>query len=109
MPEAPYGRSNGWLTSILIDPAVFGATTAQVRLHLDAQNIEARPVWKPMHMQPVFKAARVRGGAVAERLFEHGLCLPSGSSLTAAEQRLIVEAVAATPMLVAETQSALVG
>jgi pyridoxal phosphate-dependent aminotransferase EpsN len=106
MPEASYGRSNGWLTCILIDPALFGATTTQVRLHLDSLNIEARPVWKPMHLQPVFKAAAGRGGAVAERLFRDGLCLPSGSSLTAAEQALVVDAVRAASLLGCQSQTA---
>jgi dTDP-4-amino-4,6-dideoxygalactose transaminase len=82
MPEAPTGRCNRWLTVILIDPAQFGATTGEVRLALEADNIEARPVWKPMHLQPVFKGCHIRGGAVSERLFRDGLCLPSGTAMT---------------------------
>jgi dTDP-4-amino-4,6-dideoxygalactose transaminase len=82
MPEAPYGESNRWLTCITLDPNAFGATSEDVRLALEAQNIEARPVWKPMHLQPVFSGCRTRGGAVAERIFRNGLCLPSGSSLS---------------------------
>lgn len=82
MPEAPYGRSNRWLTCLTIDPERFGATREQVRLALEKEDIEARPVWKPMHLQPVFRDCRTRGGEVAARLFEHGLCLPSGSALT---------------------------
>ena len=81
MPEAPYGKANRWLTVILIDPAEFGADTNVVREALEQENIEARPVWKPMHMQPVFEGCRVRGGAVAEELFRTGLCLPSGTAL----------------------------
>jgi dTDP-4-amino-4,6-dideoxygalactose transaminase len=82
MPEAPYGRATRWLTCLTVDPDVFGATREDIRLALEAANIEARPVWKPMHIQPVFAACRVRGGIVAQNIFERGLCLPSGSSLT---------------------------
>jgi pyridoxal phosphate-dependent aminotransferase EpsN len=82
MPEAPYGQPNCWLTCITIDPAQFGATREDVRGALEAANIEARPVWKPLHLQPVFAHCRVRSGAVAQDIFEHGLCLPSGSALT---------------------------
>lgn len=97
MPEAPYGRSTCWLTCILVDEQAFGASPEQIRLHLEAHDIEARPVWKPMHLQPVFAGCRVRGGEVAARLFEHGLCLPSGSSLTAQERQLVAELVRETP------------
>ena len=62
MPVAGYGEPNHWLTVILIDPASFGADREAVRLALEAENIESRPVWKPMHMQPVFKGCRMRGG-----------------------------------------------
>jgi dTDP-4-amino-4,6-dideoxygalactose transaminase len=109
MPEAPYGRSNCWLTCVTIDPALFGATTEQVRLHLESLNVEARPLWKPMHLQPVFRSAAIRGGAVAARLFEQGLCLPSGSSLTDVEQKSVVDAIEATPVLVAEGNTVLAG
>ncbi|MBN2141653.1 MAG: DegT/DnrJ/EryC1/StrS family aminotransferase [Desulfovibrionaceae bacterium] len=82
MPEAGYGRCNRWLSVILLDQQAFGAGPDQVRLALEAENIEARPVWKPMHLQPVFRGCRVFGGAVAEDLFNRGLCLPSGTALT---------------------------
>ncbi len=91
MPEAPYGRCTRWLTCILISPSRFGASREEVRLALEAGNIEARPVWKPMHLQPVFRECRVRGGDVAARLFRDGLCLPSGSNLEGAD----IERVAA--------------
>jgi len=97
MPEARYGQSNAWLTCILVEPAVFGASSEDIRLHLDAYNIEARPVWKPMHLQPVFADCRVCGGEVAARLFDLGLCLPSGSSLGDADRQLIAERVRQTP------------
>lgn len=82
MPEAPWGRSNRWLTVVEIDPLEFGAAVEDVRLALEAENIEARPVWKPLHMQPVFARCRRRGKTVAEKIFRHGLCLPSGSTMT---------------------------
>ena len=81
MPIADHGEPNGWLTCITIDPAKFGATREDVRLALEAANIESRPVWKPLHLQPVFAGCRVRGGEFAASLFTRGLCLPSGSSL----------------------------
>ncbi|MFN8536643.1 MAG: aminotransferase class I/II-fold pyridoxal phosphate-dependent enzyme [Thermomicrobiales bacterium] len=82
MPEAPWGHHARWLSCITINPAAFGADREAVRRALEAENIEARPVWKPMHLQPVFADCPAIGGAVAEDLFARGLCLPSGSSLT---------------------------
>lgn len=93
MPEASYGTSNCWLTCITIDPERFGATTEDVRLRLGAEDIEARPVWKPMHLQPVFAGCRSVGGDVAASLFERGLCLPSGSSLTDADLERVASVV----------------
>jgi pyridoxal phosphate-dependent aminotransferase EpsN len=97
MPEARYGRATRWLTCILINPESFGATREDVRLHLERNNIEARPLWKPMHLQPVFSGCRCRGGEVSEGLFERGLCLPSGTSLTDEELERVAEAVLSTP------------
>ena len=82
MPEPEYARSTRWLTCLTIDPAQFGSSREDVRLALEAENIESRPLWKPMHMQPVFSECRVVGGDVSAALFERGLCLPSGSALT---------------------------
>lgn len=93
MPEADYGRSTRWLTCITIDPAVAGIDREHVRLALADEDIEARPVWKPMHMQPIFAGARCYGGAVAERLFAQGLCLPSGSNLMPADLERVAETV----------------
>jgi dTDP-4-amino-4,6-dideoxygalactose transaminase len=93
MPEAPYGRSTSWLTCATIDPAAGGAGRDAVLDHLAAHDVEGRPVWKPLHLQPVFRGCRVLGGAVAERLFAHGICLPSGSSLREADQARVVELV----------------
>ena len=97
MPQAPYGESNCWLSCVLVDPELFGATAGQIRIHLASLNIEARPTWKPMHLQPAFAGADTVGGRVCEGLFAHGLCLPSGSSLTRSQQDRVVEAVLATP------------
>jgi pyridoxal phosphate-dependent aminotransferase EpsN len=95
MPEASWGRHTRWLTCLTIDPAEFGATREDVRLALEAADIEARPVWKPMHLQPVFAGCAAVGGDVAAGLFEHGLCLPSGSNLTVVELQRVVEQVRA--------------
>ena len=92
-PEAPWGRHTRWLTCITIDPAAFGADRETVRQALAAANIEARPLWKPMHMQPVFAGCAVVGGAVSEALFRDGLCLPSGSNLTEADRARVVDVI----------------
>ncbi len=82
MPEAPFGRATRWLTCLTIDPGVFGCGREDVRRALADEDIEARPVWKPMHLQPVFEECRVWNGGVGSELFERGLCLPSGSALS---------------------------
>lgn len=74
--------SNFWLTTILIDPLqTKGISNEDVRLSLDASNIESRPLWKPMHMQPIYRGTKLFGSGICEKLFEQGLCLPSGSNL----------------------------
>lgn len=93
--EAAWGRHTRWLTCITVQPEEFGADREAIRLALERVNIEARPVWKPMHLQPVFTGAVRYGGEVAEKLFSEGLCLPSGSSLTPSELGRVVEAVRA--------------
>jgi pyridoxal phosphate-dependent aminotransferase EpsN len=93
MPEHPDSRSTRWLTSMTVDPERFGATRDDLSRALESENIESRPVWKPMHLQPVYAGCRVRGGGVAERLFRDGLCLPSGSNLGEDELTRIVEVV----------------
>lgn len=95
MPEAPWGRHTRWLTTLTIDPARFGADREAVRIALEREDIEARPVWKPMHLQPVFAAFERWGGGVAEELFQNGLCLPSGSNLTPDELTRVVDVVRA--------------
>jgi pyridoxal phosphate-dependent aminotransferase EpsN len=93
MPEAPWGRHTRWLTCLTVDPDEFGVSADTLRRVLEARGIEARPVWKPMHMQPVFSRYERVGGQVAEDLFRHGLCLPSGSSLTQGELDRVVETI----------------
>lgn len=79
--------SNHWLSALTIDPSKTGGKTREdLRLALEAANIESRPLWKPMHLQPVFENSPYYGGAVAEGLFENGLCLPSGSNLSTADR-----------------------
>jgi dTDP-4-amino-4,6-dideoxygalactose transaminase len=107
MPQPDYSRPNGWLTTMLIDRARFGASAEQVRVHLERQGIEARPVWKPLHLQPVFRECAMRGGQVAEDLFARGLCLPSGSGLSDADQGRVIttiqESRRPSPALVSRT------
>ena len=82
-PEHADNFSNRWLSCILVDPAkANGVTREDIRIHLEKDNIESRPLWKPMHLQPVFSEAPYFGNDVAAKLFDQGLCLPSGSNLT---------------------------
>jgi dTDP-4-amino-4,6-dideoxygalactose transaminase len=94
-PEAPWGRHTRWLTVMLVDPTLFGRTPEEIRQSLEAQGIETRPVWKPLHLQPVFQGAETVGGSVAADLFARGLCLPSGSSLAPQDQDRVIEAIRA--------------
>lgn len=89
MPEARYGNANRWLTVIIVNEEDFGADREVVRLELEKHNIESRPVWKPMHLQSVFKGSRIRGGSISENLFERGLCLPSGTQMADEDIRRI--------------------
>jgi len=112
MPEASYGKSNRWLTVILITAEEFGADREQVRMALDEENIEARPIWKAVHMQAVFDCgsgfrvqglkagqnkkrykARIVGGKVVEDLFNRGLCLPSGTAMTEEDLDRVISVV----------------
>jgi dTDP-4-amino-4,6-dideoxygalactose transaminase len=100
MPEETFGhadsRANRWLTVLTIDPERFGASREEVRLALERENIESRPVWKPMHLQPVFAGVETIGGSVAAALFAEGLCLPSGSSLAAEAQARVIAVLQAS-------------
>lgn len=80
-PSTEY-HSNFWLTCVLINPKVTGFTREDLRIQLETKQIESRPLWKPMHLQPIFMDAPFYGNGVSEKLFEDGLCLPSGSGLT---------------------------
>lgn len=93
MPEADYGTSTRWLTCLTINPEEFGCDRETIRLGLAEQQIESRPVWKPLHLQPVFSGCECFGGEVAEDLFHQGLCLPSGSNLTDRELSLVIQAI----------------
>jgi pyridoxal phosphate-dependent aminotransferase EpsN len=90
MPEALYGASNRWLTVILIRPEKFGVDRETVRMALEAENIESRPIWKPMHLQPVFEGFGCIGGEVSEALFREGLCLPSGTAMSEEDLNRVV-------------------
>lgn len=93
MPEANYGQATRWLTCLTINPEAFGADREQIRIALAAKQIEARPVWKPLHLQPVFAECECLGGAIAEDLFIHGLCLPSGSNLTDEDLARVIDEI----------------
>lgn len=93
MPESAGGASTSWLTCITLDPRDTAISPEGLRLALEAHDIEARPTWKPMHLQPVFKGAPARVDGTSERLFAMGLCLPSGSSLTDGQQDLVISVV----------------
>ena len=86
-------NSNFWLTTILIDPKQTGFDREQRRLRLEEGNIESRPLWKPMHLQPVFASCPYYGGSVSEELFERGLCLPSGSALSDDDIARVIEVI----------------
>lgn len=90
MPLDPRGEPNCWLSCMTIDPEAFGCDRETVRLKLASEEVESRPLWKPMHLQPVFSDTRRVGGAVSEELFEVGLCLPSGSALSTQEREKVV-------------------
>ncbi|MGG5812542.1 DegT/DnrJ/EryC1/StrS family aminotransferase [Falsiroseomonas sp. CW058] len=89
--EPGWGRANRWLTVAQVAPAAFGADREAVRRALEAAGIESRPAWKPLHLQPAFRDAPQAGGAVAAALFERGLCLPSGSGMSPAEQARVID------------------
>lgn len=88
-------ESNFWLTCILVDPQKAGKTREDIRLKLEAENIETRPLWKPMHLQPVFVDAPFYGNGTSERLFDIGLCLPSGPTLVDEDIKKVVETIEA--------------
>jgi len=93
MPRAPGCEPNHWLTCVTIDPTRLGCDRDELRLALERHDIESRPTWKPLHLQPLFQDAPVVGGRVAEQIFDRGLCLPSGSNLTDHDLERIVGVV----------------
>jgi len=95
LPVAPDAEPNFWLTCLLVDPDAFGATREELRLALEEHDIESRPTWKPLHLQPVFAEAPAVGGASAAHIFDVGLCLPSGSSLSDDDLDRVVDIVTA--------------
>ncbi|MCC3153881.1 aminotransferase class I/II-fold pyridoxal phosphate-dependent enzyme [Hymenobacter sp. BT770] len=92
--EPTGSRSNRWLTTVLLDPTETNATPETLRLQLETHNVESRPLWKPLHLQPLFVGAPMYGGSVCANLFDRGLCLPSGTAMTDADLRRVAEAVA---------------
>ena len=90
MPEGATGTPNYWLSCLLLDPRKAAASPEEVRQALEREDIETRPLWKPLHLQPLFAGAECRGGAVCERVFARGLCLPSGSAMTVADRNRVI-------------------
>jgi pyridoxal phosphate-dependent aminotransferase EpsN len=97
MPMASYGEPTCWLTVVTVDADAFGATSDEIRVALESRDIESRPAWKPLHLQPAFAGCEARGGAVAADIFARGLCLPSGSGMTQSDLDRVVEAFCAVP------------
>jgi dTDP-4-amino-4,6-dideoxygalactose transaminase len=93
MPEADFGTSTHWLSCLTLDPDCSGLTREHLRLAMAAEQIESRPVWKPLHLQPLFKDCEVFGGEVSAELFDRGLCLPSGSNLTDADRDRVIQTI----------------
>jgi len=97
MPEAPYGRSTRWLTTLTVDPEQAGCNRTDIIKALQRQDIEARPVWKPMHLQPLYKEFKFmtfeNGESISGQLFNNGLCLPSGSNLSKEDQDRVINTV----------------
>ncbi len=93
MPEPAGQYSSHWLTALTIDPKLTGTSREEVRLMLLENQIEARPLWKPMHLQPLYRGAPYHGNGVDEALFENGLCLPSGSDMNDDQQAEVIERI----------------
>src|SRR4051794_18657972 len=93
MPQASYGLHTNWLSCLLINESEFGCSRDTLIEQLDQAQIESRPVWKPMHMQPLYNTAECYGGKVGEDLFRRGICLPSSSSLSPGDQRFVIDQI----------------
>jgi len=110
MPQAPYGLHTNWLSCFLIDEQKFGCSRDELIQALHAAKIESRPVWKPMHLQPLYAGAEHYGGEVAEDLFRRGICLPSSSCLSPGDQMYVINQVrkaVGAPPLTAEPERAM--
>jgi dTDP-4-amino-4,6-dideoxygalactose transaminase len=90
MPEPAYGRGDRWLTCLTIDPALAGFHRETLRSALERENIESRPLWKPMHQQPVFAHCPAYANGVSASLFAKGLCLPSGTGMSESDLERVV-------------------
>lgn len=99
MPQAAYGVHAHWLSCFLIEEDLFGCSRDQLIAQLDAAGIETRPLWKPMHLQPLYWSAQCYGGTVGEGLFRRGVCLPSSSSLTTGELQYVMERISQRPLV----------
>lgn len=95
LKEAPWARSTYWLTTAVLEAHKNGPGRDDILRALELERIEARPTWKPMHQQPLYREAQMIGGANAERIFERGICLPSGSSLSNSDRELVSEVIRA--------------
>jgi pyridoxal phosphate-dependent aminotransferase EpsN len=93
MPQAPWGRHTNWLSCFMVDEARFGMSSRDLITYLDAANVDARPVWKPLHTQKLYASCECVGGQVAENLNRNGLCLPSSSSLSEEEQQFVIDRI----------------
>jgi pyridoxal phosphate-dependent aminotransferase EpsN len=93
IPQSPFGRANHWLTCATVDPERAGFDRERLREAMERRNIEARPLWKPMHLQPVFAGAPSYLNGVSERLFNIGICLPSGTSLSDSDRERIAQVI----------------
>src|ERR1017187_9415440 len=109
MPQTPYGLHTNWLSCFLVDEERFGCSRDQLIRSLDAANIESRPVWKPMHIQPLYGGCQCYGGEVAEDLFRRGICLPSSSSLSPEDQLYVINQVCAAAESLPEFERAPAG
>lgn len=97
MPEASFGQATRWLTALTIDSEKTGITPLQLIEHLAAKNIECRPVWKPLHLQPLFEGVpyypHSAGESISDQLFEKGICLPSGSNMSVEDQNFVIDSI----------------
>ena len=92
-PEASWGKSTHWLSCLTIDPKLSKLSAEEIRLNLEKSNIESRPIWKPLHLQPVFSSAEYHGRGVSDKIFSEGLCIPSGSGLTDTDRQKVIHTI----------------